>query len=85
MIAQPWRAIDGFASIAQLDNFSNWLRTEIDRGAAREVPVASPRFPDSMMRERWIQNAADGSTWRFVEPGYPFRGFFSPLPDRDSR
>lgn len=66
--------IEGFRSIAEFEEFENWINELLARGSIKEVPVKQ-RLSIVEFPERWFQDP-DGNVWRLVSPDFPFRGVF---------
>lgn len=80
-----WEKIDGFRSIIEFKRFSIWLKEQVQKGNALELPIKSS-YGGEMLDEKWIQCSDCGAVWRLVspDPGY-FDGYWDLVPESDQK
>lgn len=75
-----WYPIHGFTTPSEYRRLVQYLETCVREGLAIEVrPDPSYRHGE-VHGGRWFRDVATQIAWRLVEPDFPFRGLWEPIP-----
>jgi hypothetical protein len=78
-----WERISGFNDRTEFNRFLFWIKEQLAKGHAAEVPVQRLYAGSSVLEQKWFCHSVSGKIWRLVWPDPPFSGVFEPVSETE--